>query len=199
MRGILPTAPLGQRISVDLLIWAPPVLGPLYFALFGLLGISAAWEERPADSGRLVITRNRRLQLPYSKTRAFLFATSLGILAAIISSSLDHARTRFESPWFWIPLGIGTFALVTTAFIGIIERPSKSDILTHVVAMMLLILVGSLGLFLHIQSNLIAEGVFITERFLRGAPFMAPLLFANMGALGIIVLFNPESPSTERS
>jgi len=191
VRGILPTAPLGDRVSVDLLIWAPPILGPLYFMLFGLLGISAAWEEKPADSGQLIITKTRRLQLPYSKTRAFLFTTALGILAAIISSTLDHARTGFESPWLWIPLAAGIFALVTTVFLGIIDQPSQMDVRTHIVAMLALILVGTLGLTLHMRSNLIAEGVFITERFLRGAPFMAPMLFANMGALGLIVLLDP--------
>ena len=198
VRGTLPTAPLGERVSVDLLIWAPPVFGPLYFALFGLLGISAAWEEDPADSGRLILTRTRRLQLPYSKTRAFLFAISLGILAAIISSTLDHARTQFASPWFWIPLAIGTFGLVTTVFLGIVERPTKIDVRTHVVAMLVMILVGAVGLVLHIRTNLVAEGVFVTERFLRGAPFMAPLLFSNMGAMGIIVLLDPHTPKPTR-
>lgn len=197
VRGTLPTAPLGDRVSVDLLIWAPPVLGPLYFALFGLLGISAAWEEKPADSGQLIITKIRRLQLPYSKTRAFLFTTTLGILAAIVSSTLDHARTGFQSPWVWIPLAAGTFALVTTTFLGIVDRPSRTDVRTHIVAMLVLILVGMTGLFLHVSTNLIAEGVFITERFLRGAPFMAPMLFANMGALGLIVLLDPGSTPVE--
>ena len=62
MRAILPNAPIGERVTVDLLVWAPPLLGPLMFALVGLLGISAAWAEDPPDSGRLNLLGGRRLQ-----------------------------------------------------------------------------------------------------------------------------------------
>jgi len=58
--------------------------------------------------------------------------------------------------------------------------------------MMLLIVVGVLGAGLHILDNLTARGQFVMERFIRGAPFLAPLLFANMGALGLIALLDPE-------
>ena len=35
------------------------------------------------------------------------------------------------------------------------------------------------------QANRLADGTFLLERFLKGAPFMAPLLFANMGMVGL--------------
>jgi hypothetical protein len=41
-RTVLPNALPGQQISVNLLVWAPPLLAPLTFCLVGLLGISAA-------------------------------------------------------------------------------------------------------------------------------------------------------------
>ena len=50
-RAILPTAPPGEQVTVDLLVWAPPILAPLTFSLVGLLGLSAAWVEEPPDSG----------------------------------------------------------------------------------------------------------------------------------------------------
>jgi hypothetical protein len=55
VRAILPNALPGQRVNIDLLVWAPPILGPLTFCLVGLLGISAAWVEESADSGILVL------------------------------------------------------------------------------------------------------------------------------------------------
>lgn len=193
VRGILPDAPLGQRVSLDLLVWAPPVLGPLYFALVGLLGISAAWVEDPPDSGILVVSRRRNmyLHLPYSKTQAYFFTIAMGILAAIISSTFDHARANFANVWFWLPVEVGVFALVITVMLGTIDKPTRVDLLTYIVAMVLLIIVGGLGLIFHINSNLVAEGVIVTERFLRGAPFLGPLLFSNMGILGLIVLLDP--------
>ena len=53
VRAIQPYAPFGSIISVPLLVWAPPILGPLTFSLVGLLGISAAFIEKPTDSGTL--------------------------------------------------------------------------------------------------------------------------------------------------
>ena len=51
--------------------------------------------------------------------------------------------------------------------------------------------VGLVGLLLHIGEDLTTGGVVVTERFLRGAPFLAPMLFADMGTLGLIVLLDP--------
>ena len=59
--------------------------------------------------------------------------------------------------------------------------------------MLLLIVVGVIGAVLHIDNNLTSEGTIVGERFIRGAPFLAPLLFSNMGLLGLIVLLDPTS------
>lgn len=190
-RAILPAAPPGQRVSIPLLVWAPPILGPLTFSLVGLIGISAAWVEKPADSGRLTLIAGRTIQLPYSKTSAFLFMTSLGTLATVISSVLDHARAGFVNPWLWIPTVAGVFGVLVAFGLGALRSPSRSEIGVHVGAMILLILTGLIGSWLHIQENLTAAGQFVAERFIRGAPFLAPLLFANMGALGLIALLDP--------
>ena len=193
MRAILPNAPAGQQVTVDLLVWAPPLLGPLMFALVGLLGISAAWVEDPPDSGVLVLSGVRRLQLPYSKTRAYFFMIGMGTLATVISSVLDHARTHFENPWLWIPTAAGIFGTVVAVVVAALEKPRRSDLIVYTAAMLLLIGVGILGAVLHISQNLIAEGTIVGERFVRGAPFLAPLLFSNMGVLGLIVLLDPMS------
>jgi hypothetical protein len=67
-------------------------------------------------------------------------------------------------------------------------------------AMLLLILTGAVGAILHIQNNLTAGGVIVQERFIRGAPFLAPLLYANMGTIGLITLLDPrETPIGDRS
>src|SRR4030043_90520 len=68
----------GPVISLPLFIWAPPILGPLTFALVGLIGISAVWLEEPPDSGHLTLLGGRRLHLPFSKTNAFFFMVGLG-------------------------------------------------------------------------------------------------------------------------
>jgi len=191
IRGVLPDAPLGQAITLNLLIWAPPILAPLSFALVGILGISAAWVEDPPDSGILIILGGWRLQLPYSKTQAYFYIVAMGILIALISSTLDHARSQFENPWLWLPAAVGIFALVVAATLGAIDNPTRADLSTYAAAMLLLLLTGVIGAFLHVEANLVAEMIFVQERFLRGAPLLAPLLYTNMGLLGLVVLLDP--------
>jgi hypothetical protein len=191
VRAILPNAPPGQRVSVDLLVWAPPILAPLTFALVGILGISAAWREDPPDSGVLVLLGGRRLDLPFSKTRAYLFMIGLGILATVISSVLDHARTGFENAWLWIPTVSGIFGAVVAVALGAFDRPRRNDLVIYTLTMVGLIVVGLVGALLHVNDNLTSRGVFVIERFIRGAPVLAPLLFCNMGTLGLIALLDP--------
>jgi hypothetical protein len=194
-RTVLPNALPGQRLSVNLLVWAPPLLAPLTFCLVGLLGISAAWIEEPPDSGVLRLFGQSRLRLPYSKTQAYFFLIGLGCLATVISSVLDHARTGFANPWLWLPTAIGVFATVVACALGAIGRPTRSDLITYAAAMLLMLLVGLVGFGLHVGFNLVAQGTIVVERFLRGAPFLAPLLYCDMGTLGILLLLDPAEPT----
>jgi hypothetical protein len=191
-RALLPNALPGEQVSVDLLVWAPPILGPLTFSLTGLLGISAAWVENPADSGVLMLTGRRKLRLPYSKSQAYFFLVGLGSLATVISSVLDHARTGFVNPWLWLPTVTGILAAAIASYIGMLEGRRRSDLTAFTAAMVLMIAVGVIGAVLHVLQDLTASGAFVPERFIRGAPFLAPLLFANMGSLGLFVLLGPE-------
>ncbi len=68
---------------------------------------------------------------------------------------------------------------------------TRGDVAVYGGAMAALILVGAVGSALHVLDNLTSTGEIVGERFLRGAPFLAPLLFANMGTLGLIVLLEP--------
>jgi hypothetical protein len=199
VRAIRPNAPLGEIVTTQLLVWAPPIVGPLIFSLVGLWGVSAAWAEHPPDSGALQIWNSRRLRLPFSKTQAYLFMVSLGTLATLLSSVLDHGRAQFENPWLWPPIAIGVFATVVALGLGVIDRPNRGDIASYVVAMVLLMVAGVVGFALHIQFDLTTQNVIVPERFLRGAPFLAPLLFANMGLVGLITLLNPAELAQQAS
>ena len=187
-RAANPFAPIGERFTLDLLVWAPPILGPLAFAMVGILGISAAWIEAPAGSGTLVLWGERRIHLPYSKTRAYFFIVGMGMVAALVSSVLDHARTGFVGSGVWFATAVGIFGMVSAVAMGAIEQPTRLDLMTYVAAMGLLIITGPMGAWFHVQADLTASGAIVIERFLRGAPFLAPMLYTNMGLLGLLAL-----------
>jgi len=190
-RAILPFAPVGQQVNIHLLVWAPPILAPLTFALVALFGFSAIWKENPVDSGDLNLFGRIDLNLPVSKTRGYLLLVSLGLLATLISSVLDHARTNFSNPWLWVPTAAGVLGTVVAALLGILDTPSVTDIRIYLGTMILIILVGVTGVFLHAQSNLTSEGALVVERFLRGAPILAPLLYADLATIGLIATLDP--------
>ena len=124
-RAILPTGPSGAWVSIDLLGGAPPVLGPLTFSLIGVKGLSAARIESPPESGSLSLFGDRKLRLPYSKTRVLYFLVGLGTLASLISMILDHARTGFQNPWLWVSAAVGVFGTVIAVVLGAIDRPGR--------------------------------------------------------------------------
>lgn len=180
-----------SQTVLDALVWAPPLLGPMFFALVGVLGISAAWIQSPPNSGRLLLPGNRSVQMPYSKTRAYFLIVSVFILAATLSSVLDHARFNLNNPWVWLPTMAGLFGVAVSLIMGFIARPTRWDISVYIGAMLLLLLVALIGFVLHINTSLIPRGTIVVERFIRGSPLLAPLLFANVALLGLLVLLEP--------
>ena len=187
-RTVLPAGPLGQRVALDFFFWAPPVLGPMAFAFIGVFGTSAAWIEAPAGSGRLLLPGRVTLQLPYPKTNAYFYVTALGIVIALVSSAFDHVASGFHDPWLWLPTAGGTFAVAVATMLGLLERPTRADLWTYVGAMLLLVAIGVVGAALHLRVDLTPDGRIVPERLLQGAPLMAPLLFSNMGVVGLVAL-----------
>lgn len=191
-RAFLMDASLLTNLDLNLLVWAPPLFGPLSFTGIGILGMIAVMKEEVTDSGVLLFYRGKKLRLPLSKTNVYLILVSLGILATLISSVLDHARTGFENPWLWLPTAIGVFAIIASFILADEQDDPRSESIVTVIAMVLLIFVGTIGFFLHIQTDLTANFEIVQERFLRGAPFLAPLLYCNMGLIGLMVMLDPE-------
>ncbi|HDS30489.1 MAG TPA: hypothetical protein ENN67_05530 [Firmicutes bacterium] len=192
MRGLAPSGPPGEQVSIPLLVWAPPFVAPLTFSLVGLWGIASAWKEHPPESGTLQLIGKARFRFPISKSRAFFFMVGLGILACVVSAVLDHARAGFQIRWLWFPVITGLFGMVSALSLGFISKPKHSDLVIFVIAMCLLILTGVLGSYFHFDSILTPQGLFVMERFIRGAPFLAPLLFADMGGLGLVMMMNAD-------
>jgi hypothetical protein len=76
---------------------------------------------------------------------------------------------------------------------AVLERPHRYDVAIFVFTIALLVITGLIGTVLHIDDSLTSRGQFVAERFIRGAPIMAPMLFANIGAFGLLILLDPRS------
>jgi hypothetical protein len=191
-RALVLSAPLTEFIQFDIFAWAPPAFGPISFIGLGIFGFIISLTELPADSGTLRVVGKYKIQLPFPKTNIYFFLVGLGILATVLSSTIDHARTGFTNPWLWFPTLTGIFATVASLAPGFLGENVRQEIKPYIAAMALMILAGMTGAFLHVQVDLTSSFEVIQERFLRGAPVMAPLNFANMGVIALIILLDPK-------
>ncbi len=190
---IQPAVP-GIGAQWDWLVFAPPVTGPLSFAGVGLLAIIAVLEDTRPESGRLTLPGIITFNTPLAQTRQFLWLIAFGLYAATLSAFLDHGRTDFENPWVWTPVVLGVFGAVATTLMALYARHSPSDWFFFFVTMLVMIGVGVLGLGLHLNADLPESGeAVVVERLIRGAPVMAPMLFAIMGAFGLITMVGAET------
>lgn len=169
--SLRPMAPGGARVTLALLIWGLPPLAPPSFALVGVLGlVSLAQLEQD------------------QKSRLYFLLSGLGVAIATVSSTFDHIRTGFTNPWLWVPTVAGVFGMVASLVIGALGQRTRADLCTYAAAMVAQLLVGPLGSLLHLLQDLGVGHTIVIERLLRNAPILAPLVFANMGLMGLIAL-----------
>lgn len=180
----------GETLRWDWVIYAPPIAGPLTFAGVGLMAIIAALEDTRPESGRLSLPGVLTFQTPLTQTQQLLWLVALGLVGATLSAFLDHGRTEFDQVFVWIPVVLGAFASVVTLVMALYHYRTSTDYFIFFWTMMLMIGVGVLGLGLHLNADLPEgpSGGISTERLIRGAPVMAPLLFSIMGVLGVITM-----------
>ena len=201
-RVVPPATAPGAALRWDWLIFAPPILGPLAFAGVGLLAIIAVLEDTQPESGKLTLPGIISFNTPLPQTRQFMWLIAFGLYAATLSSFLDHGRTSFENVFVWTPVVLGAFGAVATTLMALYANHKAADWFIFFWIMILMIVLGVMGLGLHVNADL-PEGTanIVWERFIRGAPVMAPMLFALMGAFGLITMIGAETdekPSSER-
>lgn len=189
VRAIRPLAAPGQRISLDLLVWGAPAFAPPTFTLVGVLGLVALSRESQGDTGAFSAPLFRTL--PMRKDQLYFWMACLGVVIALVSSVFDHLRGGFENPWLWIPTLAGIFSVAVAALLALLASPKRADLAVYAMTMGLLLAVGPLGFVLHVLNDMGVGGAIVIERFLRGAPVLAPMVFANMGLLGVLVLLDP--------
>lgn len=185
----------------DWLINSAPLLAPLAFCGVGLVGITAAVREDPPESGRFAIPGIGLAQAPVTRHQQLIWLIGLGLLLTTFSVVFDHAQEGGYVFGEWIAIVYGFFASVVTIGIAL-RRPShvsRGEASLFVWTMLLGLLVGVAGLGFHVARDLGPGGAIVLERFIDYAPVMAPLLFADLGMLGLIVAAQPVEVPSERA
>lgn len=190
VRAIRPSAAPGERVTLALLVWGAPLFAPPAFVIAGLLGLVALSN---GEGGSGALTRPLFRRLPLTKDHAYFLLVSLGVVVATVSSLFDHLRGGFENPWLWVPLISGIYGATVALALAFLQRPGRADLTVYLLATGLLIVVGPLGLVLHVLHDLGVGGALVFERFLRGAPILAPMVFANFGLMGLLALWDPQA------
>ncbi len=168
-------------------VFGSPILAPLAFAGISLLGLYAITEEANNEPGMLKVPGLGLLKAPISRDRHFLWLVGLGFAASAITSIIDHAQYGYTF-YKMIAIVYALFATTVVLYLAVAKEWSKADELVYFWTMMAAGVVGITGFGFHLSADLAGTGAISLERILAFAPILAPLLFCDLGMLGLLVV-----------
>jgi hypothetical protein len=168
-------------------VFGSPILAPLAFSGISLLGLYAITNEVDYQPGKLEIKGIGIFKAPISRDRHFLWLVALGFAASTLTSIIDHAQYGYTF-YKLIAIIFGLFASSVIISLCVSKSWSKGDELVYFWTMITAIVVGTLGFGFHLSADLAGTGALSLERILAFAPVLAPLLFSDLGLLGLLVV-----------
>lgn len=192
--GVLGTAfhanealnPLGQLTWIWL-TFASPILAPLAFAGISLVGLYGVVDEVAGQPEMLEVPGLGTFKAPISRDRHFLWLVGLGFAASALTSIIDHGQYGYTL-YKLIPIVFGLFATSVVITLAVSKDWTAGDELTYFWTMIAAIIVGILGFAFHLSGDLADNGQLSLERILVFAPILAPLLYSDLGVLGLIIV-----------
>ncbi len=177
----------GGHLTWSWIVFGSPILAPLAFSGISLLGLYAMTEEVESQPGKLEIKGIGIFKAPISRDRHFLWLVGLGFAASTLTSVIDHAQYGYTF-YKLIAIIFGLFASSVVISLCVSKNWSKGDETVYFWTMMAAVVVGVLGFGFHLSADLAGTGAFSLERILAFAPVLAPLLFCDLGLLGLLVV-----------
>jgi len=151
------------------LTYAAPFAAPLAYTGLGfLLLMNRMVAARSAEWARWVI-----------------FLALGGFFGNFALSLTDHASNGFFAKTEWIPV-ISSALATGFLIVPLVLTVTRRFMDVCLIVMLTQAFVGVLGLWFHIQANLVEPGYSLFDRLVNGAPPMAPLLFPNLVGLALI-------------
>lgn len=177
----------GGHLTWAWVVFGSPILAPLAFCGISLIGLYASTQEIPGEPGMLEVPGLGTFRAPISRERHFIWLVGLGFAGSAITSMIDHAQYGYTT-YKLLAIVFGLFATGVVLTIAVSKTWSKGDELVYFWTMLAAVLVGVLGFGFHLSADLAGTGQLSLERVLAFAPVFAPLLFSDLGILGLLVV-----------
>lgn len=159
-----------ERQTLHHLVYSAPFVAPLAYVGVGLV---------------LLLVRSREGAGPELGPWALFLALG-GFVGNLGLSLLDHAQNGFFAPTEWIPVAAAAYAI---GFLAVeLARPGTLPPRVTLAVLAAEALVGGAGFVLHVLANERGTAPRL-DRFVYGAPALAPLLFANLAILAALGLW----------
>ncbi len=184
----------GGHLTWAWVVFGSPLLAPLAFCGISLIGLYATTQEVPGETGVLHVPGLGTFRAPISRDRHFLWLVGLGFAGSALTSMIDHAQYGYTF-YKLIAIVFGLFATAVVITTAISRTWSRGDELTYFWTMIAAVAVGILGFGFHLSADLAGTGQISLERVLAFAPVFAPLLFSDLGVLGLLVVATPTDKS----
>lgn len=204
MTGLLGTAFHANAVlnPAGYLTWAwvvfgSPILAPLSFCGISLIGLYATTREVEGSPGVLEVPGLGTFKAPISRQRHFLWCVGLGFAGSALTSLIDHAQYGYTF-YKLIAIVFGLFATAVVLTLAVSRTWTRGDELVYFWTMISAVGVGVLGFGFHLSADLAGTGQVSLERILAFAPVFAPLLFSDLGVLGLLVVADPEGGDARR-
>lgn len=161
------------EFTVESLIYTAPFIAPLSYAGVGfLLLLNRMLDAKTQDWARWVL----------------LLALG-GFLGNFILSLADHAQNGFFEWREWIPVVAAAIAVANLSTVIFFDQ-SRGWLRLSAEIMLAQIAVGVLGCWYHARALAASPMDSLWEKLIYGAPFFAPLLFADLALLALVGLWS---------
>lgn len=169
---------------MEILIYGAPLVAPLSIAGIALVALLGAIQQRDETGSPLFLPR-----LGHWLVHNDIFVINGLLVLGLVGNfflSLEHAQSEFRVWTQWIPIAVAAWTALICGLLGWTPVLSRRWSALLIASLVLCMVTGTLGFLFHLRASLPLDGDHALEKMLYSTPLFAPLLFADLGLLGLI-------------